>query len=96
MLNKKTGIIEYEMKMRGISQHLGVDFDIPFEKFKETVLSLGKCDGVIEVKQEVFKPSIPSGIVVSYITKKTVEVVIAKGYVDDWEDHYRTVYPPGY
>ena len=94
MRNLKNNDTEYEMKARGIKQDVAVDYDNPYEGFKDKVLNFGKRKPTY-LYQQIFRPSISDGIVETMVIEKEMDVICPKSFVDD-SDVFLSVYPFGY
>lgn len=93
MRNLSKGLIEYDLKLRGITLDSETCERLPYETFKQMVLSYGRIDPPqsVDLKYDNFGPD-KYGNIYSNKRRKTYKVIIQKGIVNDTG----TVLPFGY
>ena len=82
MLNKSTGEIEYEMKLRGIHFDVLAEQLLPYEVEKKKVMKYGQESPTI-LLQRLFRPNLREGTVITGDGLKIVDVICQKGLVND-------------
>ena len=92
--HKETGKIEYELKIRGISQNVATHEQLTYENFRDHVLNYGQKD-TLKLFQRRFMPDLEHGTVYHRILLKGYDVICPKGIIDDL-DPYRSLLPLGF